>query len=146
MADPQIITTLTAKRNELEARIAAYEAEIEKLRQSIVAINGTLAIFSTTGEVRTGVSLNRLFKRGELFAVCKAAIAEAGKPLDTRELARACAVAKGLDPADRVVTKALALMLVTILTKRAAAGQIGRLPKRRGVIVWQVQTLMGAQR
>ena len=136
MADPQIISTLTTKRNELEARIASYEAEIEKLRHSIVAINGTLAIFTTTGEVRTGVSLNRLFKRGELFAVCKAAITEAGKPLDTRELARACAVAKGLDPADRVVTKALALMLVTILSKRALAGQIGRLPKRKGVVVW----------
>jgi len=54
MADPQIITTLTAKRNELEARIASYEAEIERLRQSIVAINGTLAIFSTTGECPSG--------------------------------------------------------------------------------------------
>ncbi len=84
------------------------------------------------------MSLNRLFKRGELFAVCKKAIADAGKPQDTRELARACAVAKGLDPADRIVAKALALMLVTILSKRAMAGQIGRLPKRKGVVVWNL--------
>ncbi len=33
--------------------------------------------------------LNQLFAYGEMFTLCKAALEEAGKPLDTQEITRA---------------------------------------------------------
>lgn len=136
MADPQIINTLANKRNEIEARIAAYEMEIERCRCDLAAVNATLALFAQEGELRPTMTLSRMFKRGEIFAICKQAIEATGKPLDTRELARAVAVAKGMDGDDRVLRKALALSVVTVLGMRAKRGQIGAAGKRAGVRLW----------
>ena len=45
------------------------------------------------------MSLIRVFRRGEIFAICKAALAQAPAGMDTRELA---ARAVGMDEGDAV--------------------------------------------
>lgn len=139
MAEPQIVHTLTNKRNEIEARIAAYEREIENAQRDLSAVNATLALFKQEGDVRPSMGIARMFRRGELFGLCKGALSAAGKPLDTREIAQAVAVAKGLDGQDRVLGKALALSIVSIMARQANRGTIFAVGKRHGVRIWSAR-------
>jgi hypothetical protein len=131
MAEPQIVTTLTNKRNEIEARIAAYEREIENARRDLATINATLALFLQEGELRPHM----------VFLLCKSALEIAGTPLDTRELARAVAQMKGLDGRERVLRKALALSIVNIMARQAKRGAINNAGMRRGVRIWAIALL-----
>jgi hypothetical protein len=136
MSDPQIIQTLTTKRNQIESRIEAWQREIEAARCDLAAINATMALFKQDGVIRPTMSIARMFKRGELFAMCKDAIEAAGEAQDTRQLARAVAQAKGLDAGDRVIRKALALSIVNVMTRQAKRGAVAVTGRRSGVKVW----------
>jgi hypothetical protein len=136
MAEPHVVSTLTNKRNEIEARIAAYEREIENARRDLAAINATLALFLQEGELRPHMGLSRMFRRGELFQLCKGALEAAGSPLDTRELAKAVAEAKDLDGQDRVLRKAIALSIVNVMARQAKRGMIVAVGRQRGVRIW----------
>lgn len=136
MADLQIISQLTRKRDEIEARIEAYEKALADCRADLVAVTSTMMIYQNEGQIRPATSLGRLFKRGEVFRLALEALEAAGKPLDTRELAAAIAEAKGLDAGDKVLRKAIAYNIVCTLTMRAKRGQIVKGGKRRGVVVW----------
>lgn len=138
MADPQIVVTLTGKRNEIEARIAAYEAEIKRCQYDLASINATLALFKQEGELRPHMGLARLFRRNELFRLCLEALAVANAPQDTRQLARLVAMAKGLDPEDRVLKKALALSIVTVLARQERKGVVQDAGRSLGVRVWKI--------
>ena len=49
MADPHILTTLRAKRDQIEAAIKAYDAKAEAARRDLAHINATLALFAVDG-------------------------------------------------------------------------------------------------
>lgn len=92
MAEPQVITTLREKRNHIEQSLKAYEAKAEQCRRDLAHVNATLALFaadrdSDPAEVRSYMDTSRLFRRGDLSGLCKAALASHGSQ-DTRELAR----------------------------------------------------------
>ena len=89
MADPQILTTLRRKRDEIESVIAAYEAKIEDAKRDLSAVNVTIRLFELNGEPSqfpAYIDTKRLWNRGEIAKVCRAALATEG-PRDTRELA-----------------------------------------------------------
>lgn len=139
MADPQLITTLTRKRKEIEAAIAGYQRAIDAARKDLAHVNATLRLFKVGDAPPTfpvHMGLARLFEYGEVFALCRQALEAAGKPLDTRELARAVAAAKGLDGEDKVLRQALALSIVNALTRQEKRGAVRREGKRAGVVVW----------
>ena len=80
MAEPQIVTTLRTKRDELELEriIGSYEKVIEATRVDLSHINATLQLFERYGAPRdypSRMSIIRVFKRGEIFALCEAALA-----------------------------------------------------------------------
>jgi hypothetical protein len=50
MADPQIVSTLTRKRDEIEATINAYEKKIAAARRDLASANATLRLFKLDGE------------------------------------------------------------------------------------------------
>ena len=141
MADPQIITTLRRKRNEIEAAIKAYEKKIEAAKRDLSAINATMRLFKLDGEPSefpAYIDTLRLFKRGEIAGICKAALAQEG-PLDTRELALRVIQAKGMDDSDSVLKSSLALRIVQALRMQAKRGVIQALGKRKGVSLWAVE-------
>src|SRR6185369_13922640 len=45
MADPQVLTTLRRKQDEIENAIAAYEKRAEEARRDLAAINAAIRIF-----------------------------------------------------------------------------------------------------
>jgi poly-gamma-glutamate capsule biosynthesis protein CapA/YwtB (metallophosphatase superfamily) len=139
MAEPQIVTTLSNKRDELERTIISYETAITAAKRDLAHVNATLELLErNSGQTAypSRLSIVRMFKRGELFALCNAALAEAPKGLDTRELALAMIRAKGMDEADTVLRKAIGFRIVQVMLRQEARGYAAAMGKRRGAIVW----------
>jgi hypothetical protein len=144
MAELHIISTLTNKRDAIERVIAAYEEKIEACRRDLSNVNATLAIFAAPeGRTQFPVYMDtlRLFKRRELAALAKEALAKEG-PLDTRELAVRVIRAKGMDEGDKVLRKSVAFRITQALQMQAKRGTIGVLPKRKGVRVWSLPAMV----
>ncbi len=84
MADPQILSTLRRKRDEIESAIAPYEAKIDA-KCDLSAVNATLRIFDLNGEpspLPVYIDTNYLWKIGEIVKVCRQAL-EQEDPLNT---------------------------------------------------------------
>ena len=78
----------------------------------------------------------RLFRRGEPWAICAAALAK--EPQTTKELASALMRAKGLDLADAVLAKAIGHRLIHSLRMQEQRGRVSREGKRKRVSVWRL--------
>ena len=114
-------------------------ANAERDLSSVVAVLPLYEV-SPTAQTRfpAYAHLNRLFVYGEMFKLCKDALAEAGRPLDTREVTRAVIRAKGWDESDAMLRKAVAYPLIQNLTRAAMQGGIGEAGKQKGVKVWSL--------
>lgn len=139
MAEIRTVTTLRAKRDEIQARIADYERKIKQARADLAAIGAAIRIFEVTGEtneVSAYTDLHRLFKRGESLAIARKALAERG-PLTTSEIAKVVMKAKGLDATDAVLRKQVALRLVHALLIQCKSGRLVSPGKAKGgVRIW----------
>jgi hypothetical protein len=141
MADAHILTTLRSKRDQMEAAIRAYEKKVEALRRDLAHVNATLRLFELNGEHEVfpvHMDLNRLFKRGEVFAICKRALEAASDGLDTRELALEVIRAKGMDGGDAVLRKAMNYRIVQAMRMQELRGRVFGVGKRRGVRLWSL--------
>lgn len=141
MAEPQIVNTLRTKRKEIERYISGMERRINAARIDLAHVNATLRLFEINGEPQefpAHMGLARIFKYGEVFQLCRVALAEAPDCMDTRELAYAVAKAKGLDYEDRVLLSSLALSIVNALRRQERRGGVRGLGKRKGVRVWTI--------
>ena len=141
MADPHVVTALNRKQEELQNAIRAYEKKLDAARRELAHVNACIRIFTidgTTPEFPIPMGVKGLFRRGEMFAACKAALADAEGPMDTRELTRAAMRSKGLDDADHVLRASLTYSLVRMLQQQARKGLIIAAGKRRGVSLWAI--------
>lgn len=76
MAESTTVTALRAKRDELERIIVSYEKAIEAARRDLAHVNATLQLFEREGVANgypSRTSIIRVFRRGEIFAICEAA-------------------------------------------------------------------------
>src|SRR3990172_2555275 len=144
MAEPQIVTTLTRKRAEIEKAIASYEKRIAQARRDLAHVNATLRMFEAP-EGRTEfpvyVDTLRLFKRGEIVAICKKALVEEG-PLDTRELALRVIRTKGLDEDDSVLRTSITYRIVQAMRLQWKRGGVESPAKRNGVRIWRLANVL----
>jgi len=134
------VTTLKSKRHKIIASIANYERALEQARADLSHVNACIAMFEVSGEpgdVTPYIDLHRLFKRGEVIAICKDALAREGE-LDTRQLAHRVMIAKGLDTGDKVLSRSLCIRIVQALRMQAKRGKVTALDKRKGVRVWRL--------
>ena len=79
-------------------------------------MDAAIAIFATGDDslaVTPYVDIHRLFKRGEMAAICREALKTG--PKNTRELAALILEAKGLDTGDKVLAKGIAYKLIHAL-------------------------------
>jgi hypothetical protein len=137
-ADPQVVTTLRRKRDTIEAYIGAMERQIADAKRDLSAINATIRLYeidpTTPGAVAPYAEIHRLFRRGEMTAICKQALQQG--PLDTRELALAVIRTKGMDENDRILRKTIALRIVQALRLHERRGGVRGDGKRNGVRLW----------
>lgn len=142
MALPQIVTTLTAKRDEIEAHIKVLRDQLRAAESDLSSVTAVLSLYELSPTTQTRfpayAHLNRLFAYGEMFALAKEALTLEGKPLTTREIALAIIRAKRWDERDMMLRKAVAYRLIQSLGTAARQGRIGDAGKRKGVRVWAV--------
>ena len=141
MADPHVLTALSRKQDELQSAIRAYELKLDAARRELSHINACIRLFQTNGErpeFPVPMSVFRLFRRGEMFSVCKASLTSAPEGLDTRELSRLVIRSKGLDESDPVLRSSIAYNLVRMLQQQAKKGRVIADGKRRGVSLWRI--------
>jgi hypothetical protein len=141
MAEPQIVTTLSNKRDELERIIGSYGKATEAARRDLAHVNATLQLFEREGVPNaypSRANLVRVFRRGEIFAICKAALAQAPAGMDTRQLALAVLRAKDMDEGDVVLRKALAWSIINVMRVQCRRGNVADAGKRKGVRVWRL--------
>lgn len=139
MPEIRTVTTLTTKRETLERAIAGYEKALEQARADLSHVIACIAMFERDepADAPRYVDLHRLFKRGEMTALCKAALAKEG-PLDTKQLAQRVLAAKGFDSSDVVLVKGVTFKIVQALRMQHQRGTIGDAGKRKGVRVWRL--------
>lgn len=140
MGEIRTVVTLTAKRDAIERAIKGYEAALAQAHVDLAALNATIAHFERAddkSEVTPYFDLHRLFKRGEMFKIARAAM-EAEGELSTTELANRVIVAKGFDAGNHVLRKAIAFRLVHALRLAFKSGKLGDAGKRKGVRVWKL--------
>lgn len=142
MTDTFAISALRRKQEELQAAIRAYELKLDAARRELSHVNACIRLFQINGEATpefpVPMSVFRLFRRGEMFAACKAALVAAPEGLDTRELSRVAIRSKGLDESDPVLRSSVAYSLVRMLQQQAKHGRIVVAGKRRGVSMWML--------
>jgi hypothetical protein len=138
MAEIRTVTTLTAKREHLERAIAGYEKALEQARADLAHVIACIAMFERDepADAPRYVDLHRVFARGEVMKLAKAALANG--PLDTREIARSVLAAKGFDVTDAVLVKGVTYKLVQALRMQHKRGVIFDGGKRKGVRVWKL--------
>lgn len=139
MAEIRTVTTLTTKAEALERAIAEYERALVQARADLAHVRATIVMFERDDPDATPryADIHRLFARGEIGKICKAAIAKEG-PLDTRELAQRVLTAKGFNSADAVLAKAVAFRIVQAMRMQHRRGTIGDAGRRKGVRIWKL--------
>jgi hypothetical protein len=139
MGEPHILTTLRRKREEIQAAIVAYEARLDAARIDLAAVNKSLRLFDPNGRDQTAAyfELGRLWKHGEVIAVCRQALDREG-PLDTSQLAARVAAAKGLDDQDAVMLQALTARVARALSNAKKRGIVRDVGKREAARIWQL--------
>jgi hypothetical protein len=139
MAESRTIETLEKKRGEILRAIAGYEEKIAQAQADLAHLNATIMMFAAGNEgdaTRAYVDINGLFKRGEMVAIAKAALASG--PQNTRQLSAVLLKAKGLDPADKVLGKAISHRLIHALRIQARNGKIKSIGRDRAAKVWRL--------
>jgi hypothetical protein len=139
MAEIRTVTTLVHKRDEIRASIRMYEKKIAQARSDLAHVTAVMRLFEASGkpqDLARYVDSYRLFKRGEPWAICAAALASG--PLTTKELALELMKAKGMDLGDGVLAKAIGHRLIHSLRMQEQRGRVKRDGKRHGVSVWQL--------
>jgi len=106
MGEIRTVTTLRRKRDEISASIRLYEKKLEQARADLAHVTAAIRIFAATDrpqDIPRYVDSYRLFKRGEPWTICAAALTKG--PQTTKELALALMRAKGLDLGDSVLAR-----------------------------------------
>lgn len=139
MAESRTIETLENTRDEIARSIAAYEAKIAQAQADLAHVNATIAILAAGNEgeaTRPYVNIAGLFKRGEMTAIAKAALANG--PQNTRQLAGVVLKAKGLDPNDKVLAGAIGKRLIHALRLQARSGKLVAIGRHKAAKIWRL--------
>jgi len=145
MPEIRTVTTLKGKRDEITRAIVNYENKIAQAKVDLAHINAAIRIFEIGEDGPAGgdaqhvapyVDIYRMFKRGEMVAICKAALAKG--PMNTRQLSAVLLNAKGLDASDKVLAKAISYRLIHALRIQARSGKILGVGREKAARIWQL--------
>ncbi len=139
MAESRTIETLEKKRGEILRAIAGYEEKIAQAQADLAHLNATITIFAAgvdDGPVKPYTDIRGIFKRGEMVAIARAALANG--PQNTRQLSQAILKAKGLDTGDKVLAKAIGHRLIHALRIQARNGRLLAVGRQKAASLWRL--------
>jgi hypothetical protein len=142
MADPHIFSTLNAKRRQIETHIKGLEKHLAQAKHDLAHVNATIRLFEVDGkqlQFPAYVSFRTLFKRGEVFDLCKQAIAASPDGTTTsRDIAAYIIAQKGWDASDRALAVSVGHTVITVMGERFRRGLVEKVGKRAGAVVWRM--------
>ena len=124
------LATLRRKSDEIAKAIAEYEKRLAKACADLDHVAAVIALIETTGDI------NRLFRRGEAIAICRDALQQG--PLKSVQMVAIIMEAKGLDPGDVMLSKAIAARLNNSLVHQQRRGCLVVSGKRRTGRLWRL--------
>jgi hypothetical protein len=128
-----------SKREELERAIAGYERALAQAQIDLSHVIATINMFEREGafdDAPRYADVERLFKRGEMIRLCRHALHQES-PLDTKQLAARVLAAKGFDPKDLVLVKAVTFRVVQAMRAQERRRTVLGAGKRHGgVRIW----------
>jgi hypothetical protein len=139
MIESRTAETLRNKRNEIARSIDEYEKRLAQARADLAHVDAAIAIFSTSGDgfaITPYVDIHRLFKCGEMVAICREALKTG--PKNTRQLSALILETKGLDAGDRVLAKAVSYRLIHALRMQARTGKLVGIGREKAARVWRL--------
>lgn len=140
MVESRTAETLRSKRSEIARAIDDYEKRLAQARADLAHIDAAIAIFAAGGDgnviVQPYIDIHRLFKRGEMVAICREALKTG--PKNTRELSALILEAKGLAAGDRVLAKVVSYKLIHALRIQARMGKIVGIGRYKAARVWRL--------
>ncbi|MGE0743234.1 MAG: hypothetical protein AB7O98_18005 [Hyphomonadaceae bacterium] len=126
MEKSRTVQTLQNKLRQIEDTIASYEKQIEQARADLAHVIAVIRVFQATddpAEMPAYADLHRVFKRTQQIELCRQALAQRG-PQTTAQLAAYVMEARGLDPADQVMRRAVMQRLVNALVMQMKRGKL----------------------
>jgi hypothetical protein len=142
MGEIRTVTTLKRKRDEISASIRMYEKKIAQARADMAHVAAAIRIFEASdrpADLAQYVDHYRLFKRGEPWAICAAALAKGS--LTTKDLALALMRAKGLDLTDAVMVRTIGHRLIHSLRMQEQRGRVKREGKQKAMLTWRLPSV-----
>jgi hypothetical protein len=133
-------TTLRRKRKDCERIAALYERQIARVRADIEAIDATISVLEGSGDPKklaAHVDVYRLFRTGELIALCKTALQDG--PMTLIEMITYIMRSKGMDTRDVVLAKNLERRLVNALGQQRRRMVIEGVRKGSAARVWRLR-------
>jgi len=140
MADPHVISALREKRAKVAGCIARLERQLDQRRADLTHIDGVLRLFAPDNDPelirpkRSYARRTRYVARNELSRLCSDVLRAAnGKLTTTDEIAGNLIDAKGFDPADAALRKAISKQVLTIMRSFRKRGTVEQIGLGRGV-------------
>ncbi len=89
-------------------------------------------------EFASGVGVRKLFGRWQVWEICREALQAAPDGLNTRTLAIRCLEARGLDPENAVLRRAMITDAIDVLRKRQRRYMVTRAADQERSAVWRL--------
>lgn len=142
MTEPLILTTLAAKRLEIERQIASLETRLTDARADLLHILATVRIFDPKAvndkPAAAYQSITKALPRRKLFDMCKAALQASEAPLCTRELTRHVIRSEAWDTDDRRLRLAVAHRVGGMMARLALRGAVVKVGERDKASLWRL--------
>jgi hypothetical protein len=142
MAEPHVISALTAKRSELAGIITHHRKEITRLSAEVNVLDATIKLFDPDYRINA-IKPKRYHRRNDFFKHSEAhkllldIIRTARKPISTIEIAEEAQHRKGLE-LDSDKLSAFKATICTALSRQRRLGLITEVTKDRGTSVWVI--------
>lgn len=140
MANSHVVSGLLDKRAEISGLINKYQSEINKLNQSLSALDSTIKLFSPEIDLRSHRSKvirerNRFFKNGECIRLILDVLREADEPLTPVAITDQIIALKSLS-IDNIETEHVRNTVYAALTANEKKGLIKQIKADTGAKTW----------
>ena len=140
MANSHVVSGLLDKRAEISGLINKHQAEINKLNQSLAALDSTIKLFSPEIDLRNHRAKvirerNRFFKNGECIRLILNVLREANEPLTPVAINDQIIALKSLS-IDNIETEHVRNTVYAALTANEKKGLIKQIKTDTGAKTW----------
>lgn len=146
MAEPNSVSTLRKKRDEIRDYIRETEKRLAQARQDLMHVNATMRLFEVNGDTTqfpVYVNLARMFPRGDVPKLARECLAASPDgTADTRQIGDYIMRQRGWDMADKALVVTVRGYVVRSMYEHGRRKrQFECIGKRNGVNLWRAANL-----